>query len=97
MPAATQGPAAACSRTHPAPTPLHPQKRRAQPTSPPAHPLLHATMLGRVAAVLADAYEVVYSALTDPASGYGAAGAAAAAAAKHTPAAVRTILGVAAA
>jgi hypothetical protein len=38
------------------------------------------------------AYEMVYSVLQDPASGYGAQGGAAGV--KHTPLQVRTILGV---
>jgi conserved oligomeric Golgi complex subunit 6 len=45
-----------------------------------------------VASSLAEAYELVYSTLSDPGSGYPEAGGAAGV--KHTPAQVRTILGV---
>ncbi len=46
----------------------------------------------RVAAALVDAYEQVYKLLDDPAAGYAELGGSSAV--KHTPAQVRTILGV---
>ena len=59
-----------------------------------AAPKLRAEAAARAAAALAEAYEVVYAALEDPASGYPPG---AAAGVRHTPAHVRTILGVPAA
>jgi hypothetical protein len=55
-------------------------------------PKLRAEAVGRVARSLVETYELVYAALEDPGSGYLAAGGAAGV--KHSPAQVRTILGV---
>ncbi|GBF95228.1 hypothetical protein Rsub_07943 [Raphidocelis subcapitata] len=55
-------------------------------------PRLRGEAVARVASSLAEAYELVYSTLADPASGYVEAGGAAGV--KHTPAQVRTVLGV---
>ncbi|KAI8473219.1 MAG: component of oligomeric golgi complex 6 [Monoraphidium minutum] len=55
-------------------------------------PRLRAEAVARVASSLADAYELVYTTLGDPKSGYPDAGGAAGI--KHTPAQVRTVLGV---
>lgn len=46
----------------------------------------------RVASALVESYELVYSVLEDPTSGYAAQGGASGV--KHTPGQVRTILGV---
>jgi hypothetical protein len=59
---------------------------------PPQVPKLRAEAVGRVARSLVETYELVYSALEDPSSGYLAQGGAAGV--KHSPAQVRTILGV---
>jgi hypothetical protein len=56
------------------------------------HPSSGKKQNNSVARALADAYGLVYDALTDPRSGYGEAGGAGAV--KHTPAQVRTVLGV---
>ena len=58
----------------------------------PTHPPQKKQNKQSVARALADAYGLVYDALTDPRSGYGEAGGAGAV--KHTPAQVRTVLGV---
>lgn len=55
-------------------------------------PLVKAEASARVLAALADAYGEVHEALVDPGSGYPAAEVAAAV--RHTPAQVRTLLGV---
>ncbi|KIZ02121.1 Conserved oligomeric Golgi complex subunit 6 [Monoraphidium neglectum] len=56
-------------------------------------PRLRGEAIARVASSLAEAYDLVYTMLGDPSSGYPEAGGAAGI--KHTPAQVRTILGVA--
>lgn len=56
-------------------------------------PRIRAVAVSRVAAALADAYQVVYDSLADPSCGYGEE-AAASGALKHTPEAIRTILGI---
>ena len=61
------------------------------PLQPPV-PRIRADSVARVARSLVDSYELVYSATEDPTSGYGEAGGAASI--RHTPAQVRTILGV---
>jgi len=62
----------------------HPLAHPPHPSPPTSH---------RVASSLAEAYELVYATLGDPSSGYPEAGGTAGI--KHTPAQVRTILGVA--
>lgn len=55
-------------------------------------PRLRADAVARVCRSLLECYELVYAAIEDPTNGYLEAGGAAAV--KHTPAQVRTILGV---
>lgn len=55
-------------------------------------PRTRADAVARVAKSLVDAYEMVYNVMDDPTSGYAEQGGSTAI--KHTPAQVRTILGV---
>lgn len=58
----------------------------------PQAPRTRSDLVQRIAQSLTEAYEMVYAALDDPLSGYMAQGGSAMV--KHTPAQVRTILGV---
>ena len=75
--------------TRPAPCPLSPWH---PPSLPVQVPRLKAEAVQRVLQSLADAYATVHAALTDPGSGYPAGEVAEAV--RHTPAHVRTLLGV---
>jgi hypothetical protein len=64
------------------------------PSLPVQVPRLKAEAVQRVLQSLADAYATVHAALTDPGSGSGYSAGEVAEAVRHTPAHVRTLLGV---